>query len=217
MKKLPYGFKQKRKQKHPRNTLFSYVSPKKRHGISNSNKLMKANHNYSYKDFSYSESVNANFHNGIFWGTKFKKSKYTRCNFSGAVFTAVTFENCTFKYSNFKGATFENCMFKNCKFKHTNFSYAKATNTFSINSGKQTEIFTPFPADIPNDDLNNLKKVIPSSFSFNFKTEDLIRLRQVFSNEEILSGVNYIEHKKINVTDVSYLFKFIPMIIKYKK
>lgn len=96
-KSLPYGFKMKRRQKYPRNVLFSYRASK-----NTPNKTKKIAHNYSYKNFSYSISYGANFSKSLFWGTQFNKVTCRYCQFNNAKFLQLLLSTVILEVVNLK-------------------------------------------------------------------------------------------------------------------
>ncbi|WEV57456.1 pentapeptide repeat-containing protein [Ligilactobacillus acidipiscis] len=206
-KKLPYGFKMKTKQKYPRNALFSYQASKR-----SPNKAKKICRNYSYKNFSYSNSYRANFAKSLFWGTQFEKTTCKYCMFNNAKFVAVTFINCNFRGSKFKGTIFQNCLFKNCKLPKTSFSKASFEHTFFVNSGPMPPAGEKLPSEKINQaEIDFLFSNSPSSLKGLLEKENLIRLRETYTVNEIIAGLNLMDSKKIKQPALSHLFKFIEL------
>ena len=203
-KSLPYGFKMKRRQKYPRNVLFSYRASK-----NTPNKTKKIAHNYSYKNFSYSISYGANFSKSLFWGTQFNKVTCRYCQFNNAKFFAVTFINCNFRGCKFKGALFQNCLFEHCKFSKSSFLYAKFNHTFFVGNRPQKIKCKNLPNEIDVEEVKFLRDLSPKGLKIFLTKENIIRLRQEYSTAEIADGVNLMRCKRIEVKDLSYLFKFI--------
>lgn len=95
----------------------------------------RKNKNFSYKDFSYSNSYNTRFTNSIFYGNSFYKATMKYCGFNGCKFSFIEFKSVNFRGCRFKGAHFENVIFENCNLSNTHFQNVYLVNT-SLKSAK---------------------------------------------------------------------------------
>lgn len=109
----------------------------------------RQNRNFSYKDFSYSNSYNTHFTNSIFYGNNFYKATMKYCGFNGCKFSFIEFKSTNFRGCRFKGAYFENVIFENCNLSNTHFQGATFKNVYFTNTGlksargiKDTDLLT---------------------------------------------------------------------------
>lgn len=94
----------------------------------------RKNKNFSYKDFSYSNSYNTRFTNSIFYGNNFYKATMKYCGFNGCKFSFIEFKSVNFRGCRFKGAHFENVIFENCNLSNTHFQNATFQNVYLVNT-----------------------------------------------------------------------------------
>lgn len=94
----------------------------------------RKNRNFSYKDFSYSNSYNTRFTNSIFYGNNFFKATMKYCGFNNCKFSFVEFKSTNFRGCRFKGAQFENVIFENCNLSNTHFQEATFKNVYFSNT-----------------------------------------------------------------------------------
>lgn len=94
----------------------------------------RQNRNFSYKDFSYSNSYNTNFTNSVFYGNDFYKATMKYCGFNGCKFSFIEFKSANFRGCRFKGAYFENVIFENCNLSKTHFQEATFKNVYFTNT-----------------------------------------------------------------------------------
>lgn len=209
-KHLPAGYKIKGRQKYARNVLYSYHSARTSSRRAKA-VLNKAEHNYSYKDFSRTDSYGANFSYCQFYGTRFEKASLKNCQFVGSTFTAVTFKNCIIKFSSFNDAFFINCLFENCKIEKTSFSRSKMHSTFFKNCGKR---FSTFP-QLPIDNYSGQQRDQLYQYA-NAKTkrvldndETLCRLFNAYSFNNMIDGIRLLDSKTVKRVTFSHIVKFI--------
>lgn len=109
----------------------------------------RKNKNFSYKDFSYSNSYNTRFTNSTFYGNNFYKASIKYCGFNGCKFSFIEFKSVNFRGCRFKGAYFENVIFEDCNLSNTHFQGATFKNVYLANTSlknvkgiKDTDILT---------------------------------------------------------------------------
>lgn len=98
----------------------------------------RQNRNFSYKDFSYSNSYNTHFSNSVFFGNNFLKATIKYCGFNGCKFDFIEFKSTNFRGCRFKGAHFENVLFENCNLSNTHFQGATFKNVYLTNTSLKT-------------------------------------------------------------------------------
>lgn len=98
------------------------------------NCVERKDRNFSYKDFSYSNSYNTRFTNSIFYGNNFYKATMKYCGFNGCRFSFIEFKSANFRGCRFKGAQFENVIFENCNLSNTHFQGATFKNVYFTNT-----------------------------------------------------------------------------------
>ena len=111
------------KKKKKYNKFFSYIGQD------------RSDRNFSYKDFSYSESYNTRFTRSRFMGNDFHRAHIKYCGFNGRIFKFVEFKSVNFRGCRFMGATFENVVFYNCSLSKTHFKGAIFKNVYFVNTG----------------------------------------------------------------------------------
>ena len=111
------------KKKKKYNKFFSYIGQD------------RSDRNFSYKDFSYSESYNTRFTRSRFMGNDFHRAHIKYCGFNGCIFKFVEFKSVNFRGCRFMGATFENVVFYNCSLSKTHFKGAIFKNVYFVNTG----------------------------------------------------------------------------------
>ncbi len=90
--------------------------------------------NFSYKDFSYSNSYNTCFTGSVFYGNNFFKARMKYCGFNGCTFQFIEFNKTNFRGSRFKGAIFRNVWFNNCNLQGASFHGASFFNVLYTNT-----------------------------------------------------------------------------------
>lgn len=114
------GKKFKRAKKY--NKFFSYTN------------MDRKKRNFSYKDFSYSNSYNTCFTGSVFYGNNFFKARMRYCGFNGCTFQFIEFNKTNFRGSRFKGAIFRNVWFNNCNLQGASFHDASFFNVLYTNT-----------------------------------------------------------------------------------
>ena len=150
--------------------------------------------NFSYKDFSCSDSYHTNFAKSCFFGNNFFKAKMKYCCCNGCKFSFIEFKSVKFNGSHFKGAIFENVWFNNCKLYKTDIKNAKKIDLSLIISTDKIPKF-----DLSEDLLQAVnacrknKYILKSETLFNKKGSinfiNIFRLLKIYSCETLASGL----------------------------
>ena len=117
-------FKKKKKSKKQKNfnKFFSYRA------------MERIRRNFTYKDFSNSNSIHSSFTESIFDYAKFYNATIKYCGFKNCKFSWIEFKRCNFRGSRFRGAIFENVIFRDCNLKKVDFLGATFKNVVFINT-----------------------------------------------------------------------------------
>lgn len=159
----------------------------------------RQNKNFSYKDFSYSNSYNTRFTNSIFYGNSFYKATMKYCGFNGCKFSFIEFKNTNFRKCRFKGAYFENVIFENCNLSDTNFQGATFKNVYFTNTSLKGV------KGIKNTNL--LTKIDNCNVELSLKAETLKVINECKINPYIVSSETIFYKKKARLNNEKSLSK----------
>ncbi len=148
----------------------------------------RKNKNFSYKDFSYSNSYNTRFTNSIFYGNSFYKATMKYCGFNGCKFNFVEFKSVNFRGCRFKGAHFENVIFENCNLSNTHFQNATFKNVYLVN--------TSLKSTRGIQDKNILTNITNSSLKLSLTPQLLEAIDESKTNPYIIASGTIFQKKK---------------------
>lgn len=148
----------------------------------------RQNRNFSYKDFSYSNSYNTHFTNSIFYGNNFYKATMKYCGFNGCKFSFIEFKSTNFRGCRFKGAHFENVIFENCNLSNTHFQGATFKNVYFTNTGLKSA------KGIKDTDL--LTRINNHNLKLSLNAETLEAINECKTNPYIVSSGTIFYKKK---------------------
>lgn len=148
----------------------------------------RQNRNFSYKDFSYSNSYNTRFTNSIFYGNDFFKATMKYCGFNGCKFSFIEFKSSNFRGCRFKGAQFENVIFENCNLSNTHFQGATFKNVYFTNTSLKNARGIK--------DTDSLTRINNHNLKLSFSPQLLEAINECKTNPYIISSGTIFYKKK---------------------
>ena len=173
------------KKKRKFNKFFSYIGQD------------RSDRNFSYKDFSYSESYNTKFTRSLFMGTDFHRAHIKYCGFNGCIFKFVEFKSVNFRGCRFMGATFENVVFDSCSLSKSHFNGAIFKNVYFVNTATK---------EVSGLNLDNIKILNEKKMELELEKDLQETIKECEKNEYIVKSKTIISRGgKINKLPIKRL------------